>query len=107
VITSACDRTTPRPWLLPLVALASSGCEHDGRFAAWVSFDLSLIVLTGVLSALVAAALIVLVSKTRDRRHLVLGWLIAFVATFVLVAALVAALTDHRVFVVESVFPYP
>lgn len=87
--------------------LALSACDGNGRYAAWVSFDLGLVGLTVLMSALIAAALTALVSRSNDRRHLVLGWLIAFVATFALLALAIAALTDHRVFVIESVFPFP
>lgn len=91
-----------------LVATSALGaCAGEGRYAAWVSFDLSLVLLTTLLAALIAAALTALTSRTEDKRHLVLAWLIAFFCTFALITWLVAALTDHRVVVVESVFPYP
>ncbi|HRE91219.1 MAG TPA: hypothetical protein PK095_19020 [Myxococcota bacterium] len=86
---------------------ALGACAGEGRYAAWVSFDLSLVLLTTLLAALLAAALTALTARTEDRRHLALAWLIAFLCTFALITWLVAALTDHRVFVVESVFPYP
>lgn len=95
------------PLAFLLASNALSGCAGEGRYAAWVSFDLSLVLLTTLLAALIAAALTALTARTEDKRHLTLAWLIAFLSTFALITWLVAALTDHRVFVVESVFPYP
>lgn len=90
-----------------LATSALGACAGEGRYAAWVSFDLSLVLLTTLLAALLAAALTALTARTEDKRHLALAWLIAFFCTFALITWLVAALTDHRVFIVESVFPYP
>lgn len=102
------SRPTARHTLVGLfAATALSACAGEGRYAAWVSFDLSLVLLTTLLAALIAAALTALTARSEDKRHLVLAWLIAFCCTFALITWLVAALTDHRVFVVESVFPYP
>lgn len=101
-------RPTRAALAVPLAVTATlSACGGEGRYAAWVSFDLSLVLLTTLLAALIGAALTALTARTEDKRHLALAWLIAFVCTFALITWAVAALTDHRVFVVESVFPYP
>lgn len=99
-------RTLWRCSLLTLPTLVSCGSD-DGRYAAWVSFDVGLLILCALLSALVSAALTALFSRTNDRRHLALSWLIGFVLTLISVVVIMNAVTHYPVFVVESVFPFP
>jgi hypothetical protein len=99
--------TLPRHTLLVPLAAATSSCADDSRYAAWVSFDVGLLILSALMSGLLAAALIALTARTSDRRHLALAWLVAFVMTFVLVVVVINAVTRHPVFVVETVFPFP
>ncbi len=91
---------------LAMPMLMSCGSD-DGRYAAWISFDVGLLILCALLSALVSAALTALFSRTTDRRHLALSWLIGFVLTLISVVVIMNAVTHYPVFVVESVFPFP
>jgi len=93
---------------LLVAVLGIVACDNsEGRYAAWVSFDVGLLALSVALSALVAAALTALLSRTTDRRHLILGWLIGFILTFIVVIVVMNAVTPHPVFVVETAFPFP
>lgn len=103
-LLAACSLATCS--LLALPTLSSCGSD-DGRYAAWVSFDVGLLILCALLSALVSAALTALFARTNDRRHLILSWLIGFLLALISVVVIMNAVTHYPVFVVETVFPFP
>ncbi len=89
-------------------AALAEAAAHDGwRYAAWVAFDLRLLMIVGALAVLIAvgaAALTVRSGKLRDFASVFS--LVTLVAIAVLSQLFHACLTQP-VLVVESVFPFP
>jgi hypothetical protein len=89
-----------------LDALAEA--THEGwRYAAWIAFDLRLLLIVGALAALIAvgtAALTVRSGRLSD--YASVFSLVALVAIAVL-SQLFHACLSQPVLVVESVFPFP
>lgn len=77
------------------------------HYAAWVAFDLRLLIFAVLLAALLAAALTSLVIRSERRTDYLATWLLMFVGLFALTVFAMNLVVDQPVFVVESVFPFP
>lgn len=86
---------------LPLIA------EQGWHYAAWIAFDLRLVLFAALLAALTAGGITALVVRSTKKRDYLALWLLCFVGLFVTTVFFMNEIAHHPVFVVESMFPFP
>ena len=81
--------------------------DHSWHYAAWVSVDLRLLVFVLLIAALASAGVSAIVVKSRQLRHYMAIFVIAFAVIFATALLVFNEIAHHPVFVVEAFFPFP
>ena len=90
--------------LAPLLADAA----HDGwRYAAWIAFDVRLLLIVGALAVLIAGASAALTVRSGQPRDYASMFALVTLLAVVALSQLFNACLSQPVLVVESVFPFP
>ena len=96
-------------YLNPLFASATTAAgEIEGwHYAAWVAFDLRLLVMLALVSLLGAAGACIILIRRRDWMQIVACFIVSYVITLSCLIVVFNTLAQYPVFVVRSVFPFP
>ncbi len=91
-----------------MTPLLLAEATHDGwRYAAWVAFDVRLLLIVAALGALMAAAVAALTVRSGQVRDYATVFTLVTLVTVAALSQLFNTCLSQPVLVVESVFPFP
>lgn len=93
---------------LAVALFASTNEPSEGwRYAGWIAIDVRLVLFVGAVSVLIAVGAAALWVRSGRWRELLAAFFLAFIASFIGLAAIFNSLASHPVVVVERLFPFP
>ncbi|MEC8022715.1 MAG: hypothetical protein VX223_02205 [Myxococcota bacterium] len=80
---------------------------NEYHYAAWIVFDLRLLIFVALISLFLAIGTVALLFKGKQWHDYLTAFISLFVTIFVVTIVIFNGLANYPVFLIEDIFPFP